>query len=210
MQKVIVFYGTKGSGKDTCYELLQKIQFFKFSSLVQKVSFADYLKEVVFRLFKTKIVDRDRIYGTIDKKEEEITDWKIPEDIKVKCGFTEDNWSGRRLLQWFGTDVCRNVYSDVWVDSLAENIESMTQANIIAITDCRFKNEYMKLKELGTKYEVIFIKIVRNEIQDNNFSTHSSEKDMADFEFDIEIDNSGTLIQLENTLTALSLADWKI
>ena len=107
MKQVYVFYGYKGSGKDTCYEILRD----KLGAV--KVSFADKLKEVCWDLFQTKLKHPDRIWGAIDVKEELLTDWPITDFIKKTYNFSEDFWSGRRILQFMGTEVGREIYSSI-------------------------------------------------------------------------------------------------
>jgi len=201
MKDIVIFYGPKGSGKDTCFELLQKQLFFKYSKTANKFSFAHYLKEVVFTLFKNKIKDRERIYGAIDKKEEIIEGWEIPQNVKEACGFEESYWSGRRLLQWFGTDVCRNVYEDVWVDSTIENMNQLAHTiDIFAFTDCRFNNEYNKIEKLRKQgFHVHFVKIIRF-TENNNFGEHVSEKDMVNFKYNHIIDNTGNIDDLHKEI----------
>jgi len=200
MKKIVVFYGGKGSGKDTCFEILEKLCFFRKGKNIQKVFFADYLKEVVWSLFKTKIVDKERIWGSIERKEEPIDGWEIGDLIHDTCDFKEIYWTGRRLLQWFGTDVCRYVHDNVWVDSFAQTIDSKAPiTDVFGVTDCRFKNEYDMLVSLKDRYDVLFIHVKRHS-DDNEFSGHASERDMKDFGCDIELDNTGSLENLKHQI----------
>ena len=192
-KKVIVFYGKKGSGKDTCYELTKDIIENETNLTVNKLSFAGKVKDIVWDVFGNEIKDRERIYGEIDKKEEPIEGWEIPENID----FPEKYWTGRRLLQWYGTDVCRNVYGNVWVDFLAKDLKN-SKEDIICITDCRFKNEYDMLNSLSD-FDVYFIKIIK-ETSDNSFSGHASEQDMEDFKYDLIIRNDGDFCELSDAL----------
>lgn len=200
MKTIFVIYGAKGSGKDTCFEILRDNIGGHF---VAKVSFADKLRDTVWELFKGKIVDRERIYGTIEKKEEEIIGWEIPKSLNYK----EQYWSGRRLLQWFGTDVCRTVYNTVWIEALGEQLKNVPQP-YICVTDCRFYNEYQFLiHNTPDDYKVFFINVVR-ELGSNEYSGHASEQDWKNFEFDYKILNDKGLKELEynfmNVFAALS------
>jgi hypothetical protein len=184
-KNIFVFYGEKGSGKDTCYGL-----FTDLSNDSCKLSFAEKLKSVCWFLFKTKLKDSERLYGAIKKKEEPIEGWEIPDDIREQCGFNEKLWSGRRLIQWFGTDVCRKIYDSIWIDLLLEDI-STQQAQTICITDCRFLNEYEALRNLEKDgFNVLFFKIER-ELEDNEYSGHASEKEIYKFQPDHVINNCG-------------------
>lgn len=200
MKSIVVFYGSKGVGKDTCFDMLEKLCFFGAGKTIQKIFFADYLKEVVWDLFRTKIKNKERIWGSIDMKEEPIEDWIIPENIRTSCGFKETVWTGRRLLQWFGTDVCRNVHDNIWVDSLVTTIKNKSViTDVFGVTDCRFFNEYDVLKSLKGQYKVIFVHVNRN-LGNNEFSGHASEVDMSKFQCDVELDNNGSLEELKEKI----------
>lgn len=197
MKYIYVFYGAKGSGKDTCYGI--------FSSKVTnscKLSFADKLKSTCWYLFKRKLKDSERLYGAIDRKEEPIEGWYIPDKIKEECGFNETLWTGRRLIQWFGTEVCRGVYDDIWIDLLMEELDNQ-YSKYICITDCRFLNEYKALKELDPEMYTVKFFHVNRATEENEYSGHASEKDLQFFEPDVLIDNTGTFKELEEQVELL-------
>ena len=197
MKKIFVFYGYKGSGKDTCYEILRD----KLGA--SKISFADKLKTVCWDLFKLKIKDPDRIWGAIDKKEEPITNWEISDFIRQTYNFEEQYWTGRRVLQFIGTQVGREMYGSIWVDLTKINIEEENNV-LTCITDCRFLNELEMLHNLDpTEYQVILVKVVRGSV-DNEYSTHSSEAELKLFKPDYTINNNGTLQDLHHKVLGLS------
>jgi hypothetical protein len=200
MKPIVVFYGNKGVGKDTCYELLKPYAFFKGTANSVKMSFAEPLRKLCWNLFGAKIKDKERLWGSIDKKEELIEGWEIDPKIKTACGFNEDFWSGRRLLQWLGTDVGRAVYDNVWIDMFKQQLNQIMTIptnTIIVVTDCRFMNEYNCLKELqSTDQSVHFVKVSRP-FESNSFSDHASEGDIDKFEHDYEIKNLGSEKDLE-------------
>lgn len=102
----------------------------------------------------------------------------------------------RTLLQYFGTDICRDYFGDnIWIKStstIADNI--MNIYGYCIIPDVRFKNEasiFIKTKSL---YGVL-VKVNRGQEQLTCTDTeHISEE--IDFKCDFEIDNNGTLMQL--------------
>lgn len=192
MNKIIIFYGYKGCGKDTSFSILKKLSPRPFI----KLSFAEKLRNVVWELFHEKIVKKERIWGTIEEKEEPIEGWIIP----TSYNFPEKYWTGRRLLQWFGTEVCRSVDGNIWVNALIKDVHKNITMKNICITDCRFMNEYEILKKL--KYKKEFIRIDRN-IGSNEFSLHASEKDIASFIPDHIIDNNGTIAELEDKIVEI-------
>jgi hypothetical protein len=56
--------------------------------------------------------------------------------------------TGRDFMQYFGTEVCRRMYSNVWIDScLAKIVQSGT--NLAIIDDVRFNNEREAIQEAG-------------------------------------------------------------
>jgi hypothetical protein len=198
MKDVIVFYGYKGVGKDTCFELFEKIT----DKSVVKLSFAQKLRDTVWYLFQSKIGERERVDGAIHKKEEPIEGWEIPQNVKDDCGFTEEFWTGRRLLQWFGTEVCRNIYENIWIDSLTDELEKRPE-EVICITDCRFKNEYDSIVALREKgYNVHFVNVSRD-MGDNEFSGHASEKDIEHFEADVKLDNNLSIEVLNDKVSSV-------
>jgi hypothetical protein len=199
-KKVFVFCGYKGSGKDTSSELFMNSLNLPFKHL----SFADKLKMVCWELYSSKLVTPNRIYGNKDQKEEAIEGWVIDEHIRKSCNFTEHLWSGRRLLQWFGTEVGRYSYKDIWSDSLKKNLFER-QENLFTITDCRFLSEYDMLKSLDKNfYDVIFVLIKRN-VEYNDYCLHASELEVDKFKFDFIINNDGSIDNLRSNLEVLKI-----
>jgi hypothetical protein len=205
VKKIVVFYGYKGSGKDTCYEIFQKRAFFKHNLVSTKLSFAELLRKVIWSLFKNKIGDREYISGSIERKETEIEGWEIPNKLREENNWSEKNWTGRRLLQWFGTDVSRTVYDEVWVEGLVNTLyEKESNFDVFGITDCRFPNEYAKLRDLSKEFDVHFVKIERN-VGDNEFGQHESEKYIDTFEYDHIIHNNSDLDHLTEETNKLAI-----
>jgi len=190
MNKIIVFYGYKGCGKDTSFSILKKLSPKPF----MKLSFAEKLRNIVWELFQDRIIKKERIWGTIEEKEAPIEGWVIP----IQYGFPETYWSGRRLLQWFGTEICRTNHNEIWVNALIKEIHQNILAKNICITDCRFMNEYEALKKL--KYKTEFIYIIKNNVGENAFSSHASEQDIKLFKPDHIINNDGTIKELEDKI----------
>lgn len=126
--------GFIGSGKDTIADYLCTFYGFK------RLSFAGSLKDAVASVFGW---DRDMLEGTTKSSRE----WR--EQV--------DPWWSNRLgreitprwvLQYWGTEVCRNgFHQDIWVASVEHKLLN-TKDNIV-ITDCRFNNEVMAIKNAG-------------------------------------------------------------
>ena len=56
--------------------------------------------------------------------------------------------TAREVMQIVGTDILRKTYPDVWVDATIRRIKQENSL-IAVITDCRFPNEVMGVKEAG-------------------------------------------------------------
>jgi len=181
MKILLAFIGAKGAGKDAAsFHVVHKYGADSFA-------FAEPLKATVWSLFQSRIKDKERIYGTIEKKEETIEGWEIHPTLKEQCGFTEKYWSGRRLQQWFGTEVVRYANDNTWVDMLLQQVHD-SERQLLTVTDCRYPNEYKALCNIdGVK--TIFIKLIRNTV-DNEFTGHASEAHYDNFEYDYSIVNN--------------------
>lgn len=126
--------GFIGSGKDTVADYLCTFHGFK------RISFAASLKDAISSIFGW---DRELLEGSTKTSRE----WREQKD---------EWWSNRlnmevtprKVLQYWGTEVCRNSFhQDIWVASV-ENKLRQTKDNIV-ITDCRFANEVKALKSVG-------------------------------------------------------------
>ena len=131
---IIGISGLIGSGKDTIADYLQNIHQFR------RESFANSLKDSVSMIFGW---DRDMLEG----RTRESREWREQQD---------DWWSTRLnrvitprwVLQYWGTEVCRNgFHDDIWISSL-ENKLRKTHDDIV-ISDVRFPNEIKSIKNAG-------------------------------------------------------------
>ena len=110
---------------------------------------------------------------------------------------------GRALLQYVGTEVFRAEDENYWVNLMLSILRAVAKENIwdyVIIADCRFPNEIDSMKkEFGAKH----LRIVRPGY-DNGLTpeqqAHFSETALDDYPVDILIDNSGTLLDLVNTI----------
>lgn len=96
----------------------------------------------------------------------------------------------RGLLQFWGTEFRRSVNPNYWLDKLEKNVKK-DNPDVALITDCRFPNEFDKVKSLG---EVVRVDRPGLPLLDEN--SHASEKALAnvpDEEWSRVLTNDGTL-----------------
>ena len=126
----------------------------------------------------------------------------------------------RWVLQYWGTDVCRNnFHNDIWVASVEYKI--LKSVEDIVITDCRFDNEVSAIKNAGG----ITMRVVRGDQPDwynsaiaynrgpngnsqwavskrrlDKLKIHASEYSSVGLTYDFYIDNNGTIDDLHKSI----------
>jgi hypothetical protein len=161
---------------------------------VKLYAFADMLKATASSVFG---IPDEWVNGTNeDKNKETHIKWKnfasflapkVVAQLK-KNGKYEKNMTVREFLQYFGTNVCRKIYDDCWVESCFRRIE-IDQPEIAIISDCRFKNEVKAAKKHGAK----LVKLSR---APHAGDTHASEVDLDNMHhnnFDLVIGKDVTI-----------------
>ncbi len=170
--------GWAKSGKDTIADYLVREHGYR------RVSFADPMREALLRLdpLIPMMTGHMRLSSAV-----RLMGW---EDLK------RESPEVRELLQRFGTEVGRQMFDqDFWV-KLA--LSSILPGEKIVFSDVRYKNEAESIRKLGG---VIF-KVVRDGVAPAN--NHSSEHDLADYEFDAVVHNNGTIEDLWGAFRSLS------
>ncbi len=180
--------------------------------IVKQYSFADPLKQFCINVLGLKY---SQCYGTDEQKNEPTTlKWedmpgvvtsktsknlrvsnsKDAELVKEKCSsinctyHTEGYMTGREVLQWFGTDICRKIFSDCWINATIQKI-TRDASNIAIITDARFINEVEAIQKAGGK-------VLRLTRSPHNDDIHPSELQLDSYtKFDYVIDNSNMTIE---------------
>lgn len=209
MSNLIGICGFIGSGKDTVAKM------FVEQGCVQD-SFAAPLKDMCASIFGWQ---REMLEGdTMDSRE-----FRETADLYWTRKLGIDNFTPRLALQLLGTDIMRTHFSqDIWLNSLEYRIRRQRQDDLcVVVSDARFKNELNLIKELGG----VVIHVKRSELPEwyevavhaNNGSVtakhtmetkyrhiHASEWKWVGFEFDYEIENTGTLTDLEASVLQIS------
>ena len=100
----------------------------------------------------------------------------------------------REFMQFFGTEIMRKMYDSIWIERTIKDIQT-EESQLAVISDCRFKNEAVTLKQAGAK--LVYL--------DRSISTsdnHVSENGFGDFnDFDLVINNKN--MTLKETCQAL-------
>ena len=126
--------GFINSGKDTVADYLCTFHGYR------RISFAASLKDAIASIFGW---DRELLEGTTKSSRE----WREQVDPWWSERLGKEI-TPRYILQYWGTEVCRNgFHSDIWVASVENKLRKSTD-NIV-ITDCRFANEILAIKNAG-------------------------------------------------------------
>ena len=110
---------------------------------------------------------------------------------------------GRQMLQYVGTDVIRQKNPTLWVDFVAMMLKYFHDNwDYVVIPDCRFPNEVTTMIENG--FDTVHLRVVRPNFQSpltEEQQQHPSETALDDTVPDDYIENSGTLEELEVTIS---------
>lgn len=201
--------GFIGSGKDTIADYLCTFHGFK------RLSFAASLKDAISNVFGW---DRELLEGLTKSSRE----WREQIDPWWSERLAIPQLTPRWILQHWGTEVCRNgFHNDIWVASI-ENKLRLAKDDIV-ITDCRFNNEVIAIKNAGG----MTIRVERGErpswYEDavnynkgpnctswslsksklDKLNIHASEYSSVGLNYDHYIDNNATIDDLHNTINQL-------
>lgn len=188
--KVIGITGKAGAGKDSVARIIQNRAIDLDASGTMIVRFSDGLKQQCCRMFGW---DPKRI-NDLDYKEE----W----DGKANDGKTR-----REVLQHFGTEGVRALYSDYWAEEACDKIECYAvQGDVVIVPDLRFLNEARILRQRFADCILLRVSLTGVGAGQTDHDGHPSETEQEQIEVDWEIQaEKGDMDELrKRTIAALA------
>jgi hypothetical protein len=131
MPHIVAFVGLIGAGKDTAADALPG---------AVRLAFADPIKDAVAAMFEW-----DR--ALLDGKTPESRAWREAPIVDLAAGLQRTDFTPRRALQLFGTEVGRAISPAIWTCLLARRLP--TGDGVVFITDARFSDEIAVIREMG-------------------------------------------------------------
>ena len=125
-------------------------------------AFADVLKEFAVDVLG---LEYNQVYGT--NKEKNSPTHLLWENMPT--GNNKGPMTGREVLQYFGSDICRKMYENIWFDACIRRIRK-DKPELALISDVRFSNEIAGVQKEGG----IVFGLPRDIV--NGKDTHSSEQ----------------------------------
>ena len=125
-------------------------------------AFADVLKEFAVDVLG---LEYNQVYGT--NKEKNSPTHLLWENMPT--GNNKGPMTGREVLQYFGSDICRKMYENIWFDACIRRIRK-DNPELALISDVRFSNEIAGVQKEGG----IVFGLPRDIV--NGKDTHSSEQ----------------------------------
>lgn len=183
----IAITGKANTGKNTIGKLLVKEIRGDGSPVLSAapkfMAFADPIKEMIRIAYPE--VPRKWLYGSSKFRTE-----PIPGAFKNGIPLTV-----RQCLIDIGNDFGRANKPDIWLRNFDRRLAKNTKgaSRVIIVTDCRFRNEFDHLKELGF-YQIRLLRDSHTKIND---ISETNQDGIKDDEFDYVVRNNSTLEFLE-------------
>lgn len=166
--------------------------------VIKPQSFADLIKEICVVVFG---LSREEVYGTDEQKNMpspikrenmyNLFPALRPKKAKKKKGEEDavevqesEYLTNREFMQLFGTDICRGLLNECWMQAALTRIVSENY-DFVVVPDCRFKDELDYTRQIAG-VDVKAVRLTRNPFP----SEHSSETDFDNYDgFDFVINN---------------------
>jgi hypothetical protein len=207
---IIGIAGLIGSGKDTVADYLTNFHGFK------RMSFAGALKDAVSQVFGW---ERELLEGRT--KESRL--WRETVDPWWAEKLGMPHLTPRWVLQYWGTEVCRNNFHDnIWIHAVEHRL--MRSTDNVVISDVRFPNEIESIRNSGGMIirtrrgedpswyraaEIVNQGPTKNLSWASNkailesFKVHASETAWIGTEFDAVLNNDGSIDDLYQRISNL-------
>lgn len=132
---------------------------------------------------------------------------QIPDPSYFGLTLKEGFMTGREVMEYFGTQIMRKMYPNVWADALIQRIGAYAP-KYATICDVRFPNEVEAIKKAGGK--VIRLTLTTPEAAENkHISNTSLDKDVYDWNnFDAIIDNHNMTMHEAHATILDKLIEW--
>jgi hypothetical protein len=186
--KIIALTGPKGSGKDTVGQLIKQM-YPQYNP--ETVAFADPVKSAIkhiFNLGDESVYSYDRLKRATLKLKDEDDFYTI---------------EGRRLVREIG--MLMRSYDEKQFTRYVLDTINKEPDRLWIVTDLRFDNEYLFLKQIGAKV----VKIIRPSY---NYDGHITERAFDDHLVDCKLMNDGDLnylrIRVESVMRTM-VEEWK-
>lgn len=194
----IAITGKANSGKNTVskllFENLWDTKFIVHPQLftgIKYMAFADPIKEMIHIAYPE--IPRKWLYGPS----------KYRSEIIPGAFYKDQPLTVRQLLINLGNDFGRTNKPDIWLRNFDNRLNKQIKkkTGIIIVTDCRFRNEFDHLKNLGF-YQIRLLRITDIKIND---VSETNQDGIYDAEFDYVLNNNGTLNNLRDEVKNIIL-----
>jgi hypothetical protein len=182
---------------------------------IRRFGFADTFKEFMVDVIG---LTEEQVYGT-DEQKDSLThlkweDMPIPHprdkdgkriigkaSLKLeKSGFM----TAREFMQYFGTEIGREIYGDIWAEGALRRVEK-SLTGLAILDDLRFPNEVDATQKKGGKV----IRLTRDITKDDHDSEHALDPDKFDWsKFDKVIDNQNLTLDQTCEQVFNTLVEW--
>lgn len=181
----IAISGKANSGKDTfCQLLSRKLTPIYDDSAI--IAFADPIKEIGRQMFPH--ISHQKFFGPSYKRNSEITGAIDSKGNPLTI---------RTLLQEIG-EGSKKYNPKIWINCFDKALQKAEKSNkkLVIASDLRFVDEFNYLKEK----DFIVIRIIRNSNSTISHVSETQQDQIKNDEFDLVVQNNGTLKDLENTV----------
>jgi hypothetical protein len=164
--------GRIGAGKDTVCNMAKEL-LVSAGKRAEVIACADPLKQICFKIFGTALgIPETAFFGSQAQKEAALA--QVP------------GWSGRRILQYIGTEGFRTVHSNVWAAYMFQSAKVLFSSgvDVVFVSDVRFPSESNIIQSNGGR----ILRVYRNSV-DIIPATHASERELENISYDYRIDN---------------------